>query len=33
MRFSTNVKHNDMEGSLFQIFYLGLSFDFISKNG
>ena len=33
MRFSTDVKHFHVEGTVPQIFDLGLSFYFISKNG
>ena len=33
LKFSTDVKHIVMEGSVSQIFDLGLSFCFISKNG
>ena len=27
------VENNQMEGTLSQIFYLGLSYDFMSENG
>ena len=33
MKFQTHVKNIHMEGTVSQIFYIGPSFYFVSKNG